>query len=577
MTVLSLLCLIMPSLFLYFEVLRDIWEAAVIYFFGQLVLVYCGGESTCAHMIQENPGSMKHRFPVSLCFRKEIPLDPAFVKASKRAMLQFVIIKPLMGVTSIVIFACGGYETFGWRFIEGIVYNICYSVALYYLVLFYVATRYHPGLKGSHPVRKFVAVKMIVFATFWQSFFLQFFPGLTTRELRAWVNLILLLEMPFFSILQAWAFPIREFNDGSFDELHVGHSQVPVDSKDLELEPTTTEPDLNWEPSTAVSVDRSDKVVTPNHEGSSRHVFNPTEHAGASGLIGSHPKSNVNGGMSAVSLPNDAESSESYVKAAAVGLGTSIANVPQKLIPKQLKSQFASVADPDQRRKALDNVMEAVNINDIVTDAYYNFNRKYQEHAMMENDEDNHVIEDDDASGGTPREPTRSEFDQIGDHDFNMEADANDRGVRPVWIGRTRNAPQATNIHFDTHVPGFTDHPYSTEDSRRIFRLRRSSDSRGKTDETTSLPGSNSYTAAPVFKRRLSKTGSILRSSSSNDVPFPHGSEEYWAEGEQGWDAGPTLPALPAPPPARRVTAIQPSLSGLPQKAIGRQPGSQAI
>lgn len=452
-SVLSLLSLIAPPLFLYFEVFRDIWEAAMIYFFSQLILVYCGGESSCAHMIQQHPGTIKHTFPINLCWKNDIPLDPLFVKKCKRATLQFVIVKPLMGMASIVIFACGGYFSPWWRAFEGVVYNTCYSIALYALVLFYVATRYHPGLKGSNPVRKFVAVKIIVFATFWQSFFLQFVPGLTDQEFRAWVNFILLCEMPLFSLLQAWAFPVSEFIHARVpDNVVVDTVETAVDQK--ELQSVGSHSTVSW---ANMEITGSDTITPPDRS------------PGLSQGVVSHGAAPVSVNTDVyvdTELPSCSKGQEtsdsSYVRAAAVGIGTSIAKVPRKLIPRQLKNQIASVADPDQRRKALDNVMEAVNMNDIVTDAYYNFNRKYQGHAMMETEENPEPI-DDGEEELSPQSLHGGDFDPQALPDSLDEIEGGegvDEGSTKLKkAGASRSYKKAENYYFNTHLPGFTDHP----------------------------------------------------------------------------------------------------------------------
>lgn len=56
-----------------------------------------------------------------------------------------------------------------------VVYNTSYSVALYGLLMFYKATK--PLLTPFKPVQKFVAVKSVIFATYWQSVIVHFIPG----------------------------------------------------------------------------------------------------------------------------------------------------------------------------------------------------------------------------------------------------------------------------------------------------------------------------------------------------------------------------------------------------------------
>lgn len=53
---LSLCSLIFIDSFVFFDAIRDVWEAVVVYCFLTLILDYCGGENACALIIQQHPG-----------------------------------------------------------------------------------------------------------------------------------------------------------------------------------------------------------------------------------------------------------------------------------------------------------------------------------------------------------------------------------------------------------------------------------------------------------------------------------------------------------------------------------------
>lgn len=104
-------------------------------------------------------------------------------------------------------------ETPGWLWPQAIIYNTSYTIALYALALFYAAIKNHADLQESKPLRKFAAVKIIVFATFWQSvlmfcIFQSYVTSLQLMSLNLWV---LCIEMPFIAVLHAWAYPVSEF------------------------------------------------------------------------------------------------------------------------------------------------------------------------------------------------------------------------------------------------------------------------------------------------------------------------------------------------------------------------------
>jgi hypothetical protein len=222
----SALSLSAPSASLYLATVRDVYEAFVIHCFLQLMLDYPGGEAKVVEGISDKP---KLRQPVPCCCLPRLRLDHGFIMWCKRMTLQFVIVKPLIGILSLVfmniplppeledtiaetdneiahgtrllrralgvavavlgnssnatagggggadgLIAAGGglavaaarrlsggggghhdftgtlYASDAWQYILLVVYNTSYTLALYYLLLFYMATKtllygFHPG------------------------------------------------------------------------------------------------------------------------------------------------------------------------------------------------------------------------------------------------------------------------------------------------------------------------------------------------------------------------------------------------------------------------------------------------
>jgi len=281
-----------PGFSLLFIVIRDIWEAIVIDTFLSFVLESTGGEGACARAMSIEPGVVSHLPPLTWClpadgitfkFRtggtrvyvfqyleqlyervtrkvsmtlanrensppairemsddteysyytmaKVIPCTPVFVKWCKRGTLQFVITKPIMAFLTVLVFLTG-LDGLVWHWFELAVYNISYSVALYSLCLFYTAVRYNPAIKPVKPLRKFVAVKLVVFATFWQNLSIACLgminnaiyykldgkaigigSKLMSDQYVARVGAILLgFELPLFAAAIAWAYPVDEFS-----------------------------------------------------------------------------------------------------------------------------------------------------------------------------------------------------------------------------------------------------------------------------------------------------------------------------------------------------------------------------
>lgn len=85
--------------------------------------------------------------------------------------MQFVILKPILVAVTLVLYAKGKYKDGNFSPDQSylyltIIYTISYTVALYALVLFYVACK--DLLQPFNPVPKFVIIKSVVFLTYWQ-------------------------------------------------------------------------------------------------------------------------------------------------------------------------------------------------------------------------------------------------------------------------------------------------------------------------------------------------------------------------------------------------------------------------
>jgi len=205
-SLMSYLSLSHPSEALIFDTIRDVYEAWVVYCFLVLVLEYAGGEGTCANKLADNP-PMRHPWP--LCKLSPIALDTRFLRRCKQGALQFVVIKPVMAVISLSLLASGAYDSTVYQIILLLVYNLSYTMALYALLLFYLATKVL--LAPFHPVWKFLAVKSVVFLTYWQGLLVGIIPGLSAEEAELLNDAILSVEMVFFALLHLCAFSYREF------------------------------------------------------------------------------------------------------------------------------------------------------------------------------------------------------------------------------------------------------------------------------------------------------------------------------------------------------------------------------
>lgn len=191
-----------PAIALYFESIRDVYEAFVIYCFLILILGYVGGEANCINLISLKP-PLKHPFP--LCCLPSMDLNVKFLRFCKLSCIQFIIVKPIMAILNILVLSFGNVDSLGYRIFASAVYNICYTLALYGLLLFYLACK--EDIRAYSPVKKFFAVKIIIFATYWQSLIVAFAPGLDKETADLWNDFILCLEMSVFAVIHLYSFP----------------------------------------------------------------------------------------------------------------------------------------------------------------------------------------------------------------------------------------------------------------------------------------------------------------------------------------------------------------------------------
>ena len=207
-----------------YESIRDVWEAFVIHEFLNVVLAYCGGENACLQVISKHPGSIAHLWPMNYCFPR-MPLTSRFMRLCKQFTLQFVLIKPVMAAVNIGMDRTGNIKNSSYQTAQFIIYNFSYTLALYGLVLFYMATHDHPALKSRHPLIKFASIKLVVFATYYQGLAVQLTPGFDRHYLQMINSFIICWEMVGFAAMHICAFGWFEYRIGNKIENEGGEGE----------------------------------------------------------------------------------------------------------------------------------------------------------------------------------------------------------------------------------------------------------------------------------------------------------------------------------------------------------------
>ncbi|XP_054154179.1 transmembrane protein 184B-like [Oppia nitens] len=216
--------------YVYFDSVRDWYEAFVIYNFLSLCYEYLGGEGNIMTEIRGKP--IRSSWWFGTCCLSGRTYSIGFLRFCKQATLQFCAVKPMMSIITLILQAFGKYKDGDWSANSGylyitMIYNISVSLALYGLVLFYHATR--DLLSPYDPVWKFFTVKSVIFLSFWQGVILAIFekaslisPVTTFEGERAnagtvsagYQNFLICVEMFFAALALRYAFPYQIYSSG---------------------------------------------------------------------------------------------------------------------------------------------------------------------------------------------------------------------------------------------------------------------------------------------------------------------------------------------------------------------------
>lgn len=168
-----------------------------------------------------------HLWPLNHCLPKVDISDPHTFLAIKRGILQYAWLKPVLGLASVAMKATGTYKE-GYLGVDsgylwsGILYNLSVTISLYSLGMFWVCMS--KDLQPFRPVPKFLCIKLIIFASYWQGFFLSILvwlgaipdnvEGYTSDNLAAAIqDALICMEMPIFAIGHWYAFSWHDYAD----------------------------------------------------------------------------------------------------------------------------------------------------------------------------------------------------------------------------------------------------------------------------------------------------------------------------------------------------------------------------
>ncbi|XP_031623210.1 transmembrane protein 184C [Contarinia nasturtii] len=170
----AFLGLIFPEYSFYMNSMRECYEAYVIYNFMSYLLNFLNLEMDLEATLEFKP-PVNHVFP--LCCMQPWAMGREFVHNCKHGVLQYVVIRPILTIISVISEWNGVYgdgvfsQDVAFPYVV-LINNISQMSAMYCLVLFYKATK--DELKPMKPLPKFLCIKAVVFFTFVQSVIIDF-------------------------------------------------------------------------------------------------------------------------------------------------------------------------------------------------------------------------------------------------------------------------------------------------------------------------------------------------------------------------------------------------------------------
>ena len=168
---------------------------------------------------------VQHAWPLNRCLPKVDISDPHTFLGLKLGILQYALLKPVLALVSVILKATGTYQegyigvTSGYLW-TGIVYNISVTLSLYSLAMFWVCL--YDDLAPFRPIPKFLCVKLIIFASYWQGFFLSILQwlgalsngvaGYTPDNAAAAIqDSLICFEMPIFAMAHWYGFSWHDY------------------------------------------------------------------------------------------------------------------------------------------------------------------------------------------------------------------------------------------------------------------------------------------------------------------------------------------------------------------------------
>jgi len=208
----------------YLTAIRELYEAFVLSSFVYYIIELSGGEDQLANKLRMKDPKLGHHGCLVRSQCGNWQMGRPFLLNCKYGVLQFVFFKIVTTIVVIILHSQDAFHKGEWGWNSSYMYlaiimNVSIGYALYCLVTLYLATK--DELKEWNPIWKFLCIKGIIFATFWQNFLIQVLYSVgVIQGFGDWdaamvadglPAFLICIEMLGFAVLHLYAFPHTDY------------------------------------------------------------------------------------------------------------------------------------------------------------------------------------------------------------------------------------------------------------------------------------------------------------------------------------------------------------------------------
>ena len=231
---------------IYFQIAREAYEAYVIHSFFKLLLEFLGSKENAIQILRANATRTGHNTAHMLapfCCLRPWKLNGEFLNRTRLCVFQYVVVRLVMAAAVFIASLRGDYEEGAWDDMSNlfvynvVILNVSQLIALWALLMFYHELT--EELQPLSPFPKFMAVKAVVFFSFWQSMVISGLsfanvikPSLDFSQAEVANGIqdfMICFEMVLAALSHRWLFSYRDFYR------EPGDGQAPVQSTTTEF------------------------------------------------------------------------------------------------------------------------------------------------------------------------------------------------------------------------------------------------------------------------------------------------------------------------------------------------------